>query len=69
MTGTPILARLRGSARTAWQIVRGVVGENAYERYLDHHRRNHSDEEPLTERAFWRRHVDRQDATPGSRCC
>lgn len=50
MTGTPILARLRGSARTAWQIVRGVVGENAYERYLDHHRRNHSDEEPLTDR-------------------
>ncbi|GAA0532837.1 hypothetical protein GCM10011581_17580 [Saccharopolyspora subtropica] len=66
---TTVLSRLRESARAAWQIVRGVVGENAYERYLEHQRRHHPDEEPLPEREFWRRHIDRQDAQPGSRCC
>ncbi|MEY8039278.1 YbdD/YjiX family protein [Saccharopolyspora cebuensis] len=49
--------------------MRGVVGEDAYERYLAHHRAHHPDEAPLPEREFWRRHVDRQEANPGSRCC
>ncbi|MDA3646681.1 YbdD/YjiX family protein [Saccharopolyspora indica] len=66
---TTVLTRLRGTVRAAWQIVRGVVGENAYERYLAHHRQNHPGEAPLGEREFWRRHVDSQDARPGSRCC
>ncbi|WP_019607398.1 YbdD/YjiX family protein [Nocardiopsis sp. CNS-639] len=59
---------LRG-LREAWQIVRGVAGERAYEIYLDHHRRTHPGQEPMGERAFWRQHVDRGDTDPGSRCC
>lgn len=69
MTAGPLIARLRESARAAWQIVRGVMGETAYERYLEHHRANHPDEPPLGEREFWRQHVDRGDTDPGSRCC
>lgn len=69
MSGPDVLSRLRGSARAAWQIVRGVVGETAYERYLEHHRQHHPGATPLSEREFWRRHVDRGDRNPGSRCC
>jgi uncharacterized short protein YbdD (DUF466 family) len=64
-----MLTRLHRSVRSAWQIARGVVGETAYERYLDHHRKHHPDQRPLDEREFWRRHVDRGDTHPGSRCC
>lgn len=63
------LLRLRRSVRSAWQIARGIVGETAYERYLHHHRTHHPDEPPLPEREFWRRHIDRGDTNPGSRCC
>ncbi|MDI2031675.1 YbdD/YjiX family protein [Saccharopolyspora sp. TS4A08] len=68
MTGTT-LTRLRGSVRAAWQIVRGVVGETAYETYLEHHRTHHPDQQPMSEREFWKAHIDKQDANPGSRCC
>ncbi|GAA2776893.1 YbdD/YjiX family protein [Saccharopolyspora taberi] len=69
MTSAPILTRLRRSARGAWQVVRGIVGETAYEQYLEHQRTHHPDHPVLTEREFWRRHVDRGDTNPGSRCC
>ncbi|GAB2687998.1 hypothetical protein GCM10027271_58850 [Saccharopolyspora gloriosae] len=64
-----VLSRLGRSAREAWQIARGIVGETAYERYLEHHRHHHASSTPLGEREFWRRHVDRGDTHPGSRCC
>ncbi|MEU6132650.1 YbdD/YjiX family protein [Saccharopolyspora sp. NPDC047091] len=64
-----VLSRLGRSAREAWQITRGIVGETAYERYLEHHRAHHPGTPPLGERDFWRRHVDRGDVNPGSRCC
>jgi uncharacterized short protein YbdD (DUF466 family) len=68
LSGTT-LTRLRGSVRAAWQIVRGVVGETAYETYLEHHRAHHGSEQPMTEREFWRAHIDRKEIDPGSRCC
>jgi uncharacterized short protein YbdD (DUF466 family) len=64
-----LLSRLHRSVRSAWHVARGVVGETAYERYLEHHRRHHPDVAPLAEREFWRRHVDRGDHSPGARCC
>lgn len=60
---------LRRSVRSAWQILRGIVGETAYERYVQHHREHHPGEPLLGEREFWRRHIDRGDTAPGSRCC
>ncbi|GAB3490564.1 YbdD/YjiX family protein [Nocardiopsis coralliicola] len=67
---------LRGAARRAaerlgefWQIARGVVGARAYEIYLEHHRREHPGVEPMSERAFWRWHIDKGDTNPGARCC
>ncbi|WP_299167542.1 YbdD/YjiX family protein [uncultured Arthrobacter sp.] len=50
-------------------LFKGVMGENAYQQYLDHHASTHSDEPPMTERQFWRDKTDRQDANPQGRCC
>lgn len=46
-----------------------LMGDTAYATYVAHHRRHHSDEEPLTERQFWRQRMDDQDRNPGARCC
>jgi uncharacterized short protein YbdD (DUF466 family) len=47
----------------------GVLGADAYARYLDHYRAAGHTEPPLTEREFWRDRSDRQDANPQGRCC
>ena len=71
-----VLDRIRSGARHAAWFVRGVMGEDAYEKYLLHHAAVHGcDGEnnevpaPMTEREFWRDHSDRQDANPQGRCC
>ncbi|MGH3689554.1 MAG: YbdD/YjiX family protein [Microbacterium sp.] len=46
-----------------------LMGDTAYATYVAHHRRQHPDEEPLTERQFWRQRMDDQDRNPGARCC
>ncbi len=59
---------VRGWRAVTWW-VKGVLGEDAYERYLEHHRRTGCDGAVLTEREFWRAHTDRMDRDPQSRCC
>ena len=50
--------------------VRGVMGEDAYEKYLLHAATAHDAQTPvMSEREFWRDHTDRQDANPQGRCC
>lgn len=50
--------------------VRGVMGEDAYEKYLAHVAGEHADgARVMTEREFWRDRTDRQDANPEGRCC
>lgn len=46
-----------------------LMGDTAYVTYVAHHRRHHPDEEPMTERQFWRQRMDDQDRNPGARCC
>ncbi len=69
---TPLRALLRAAGRAArgirWYITT-LMGDTAYETYVAHHRRNHPDEEPMTERTFWRQRMDDQDRNPGARCC
>jgi uncharacterized short protein YbdD (DUF466 family) len=63
----------------AWY-VRGVMGDDAYEKYLAHHAQVEPDhghphdgigggEPVMTEREFWRDQTDRQDTNPQGRCC
>jgi uncharacterized short protein YbdD (DUF466 family) len=59
----------RGCRGVAWY-VRDLMGDNAYQAYLDHHRTQHGPEHPpLSEREFWRQRMDEQDRNPGARCC
>lgn len=47
----------------------GVLGADAYKKYLEHHRVSGHDGPPMSERDFWRDHTDRQDSNPQGRCC
>jgi len=57
--------------------VRGVMGEDAYEKYLAHVESEHGGGDGgagaappvMTEREFWRDRTDRQDANLSGRCC
>jgi uncharacterized short protein YbdD (DUF466 family) len=58
--------RLAHAAREAWQVLRGIFGEHAYEHYLAHEAAHHPGEPTMSEREFWRRQGDRE---PPARCC
>ena len=49
--------------------LRGVVGADAYERYLARRSRGAHDHPPMTEREFWRARTDHQERNPEGRCC
>jgi len=59
----------RDRLRNAWGLIREFSGERAYEIYLEHQRREHPGEPVLTEREFWRRHIDARDSAPRVGCC
>ena len=48
---------------------RGVLGADAYDRYLAHHARAGHGDPPMSERAFWRARSDHQERHPQGRCC
>lgn len=58
-----------GALRRAVWFMRGMLGEHAYASYVEHHRREHPDEPPISEREFWRRKADADDRNPQARCC
>ncbi|GAC1449913.1 MAG: hypothetical protein PVSMB10_02700 [Pseudarthrobacter sp.] len=62
---TAVASGFRGFAR----YLGGVMGADAYAKYLEHHQAAGHQESPLTEREFWRDHTDRQDSNPQGRCC
>lgn len=52
--------------------LRGMLREDAYERYLEHeaaHGRAPGDPGVMSAREFWRDRTDRQDREPQGRCC
>jgi uncharacterized short protein YbdD (DUF466 family) len=61
----PVAGAFRGFAR----YVQGVMGADAYRKYLEHHAAAGHGTPPLDERAFWRDRTDRQDTNPQGRCC
>jgi len=67
-----VAAALRSAAAGLAWYVKGVLGEDAYDKYLDHHDAVHGPAgaaPAMTEREFWRDQADRQDANPHGRCC
>lgn len=59
---------MTGSLRRAWSYLRQVTGDDAYERYLAHHRQSHPDEAPLTREQYFRKRQD-EKWSKVSRCC
>lgn len=53
------------------RLVRGIMGADAYERYLDFHATHEAEHghPPMSERQFWRDRDDRRDRHPEGRCC
>jgi uncharacterized short protein YbdD (DUF466 family) len=49
-------------------VIRTILGVPDYERYLAHVRVAHPEEQPLSEKEFFRRQLEGR-AKPGSRCC
>lgn len=62
-------AALARSGRAVVWYLEGMLGADAYRRYLEHHAATHSGHEPLTERQFWRDKMDDEDRNPQGRCC
>jgi uncharacterized short protein YbdD (DUF466 family) len=51
-----------------WAALRTLLGDDAYERYLDHQRRRHPDLAPLQRSDFYRAELDRRWSQI-NRCC
>lgn len=51
---TEVGSKWRRYLRQARALWRDFTGESAYERYVERHRREHPDHEPMSEREFWR---------------
>ncbi|WP_331709455.1 YbdD/YjiX family protein [Devriesea agamarum] len=59
-----------GSAWKAFRrFSRGVLGSDAYDKYLTHHRVSGCPHPPLSEREFWRQTYRDMDENPRGRCC
>ena len=53
---------------TAWRVIRSLSTDDAYDKYLAHHRAAHAGSPPLSRRAFYMR--QQQEKWCGvSRCC
>ena len=49
--------------------LREVSGETAYDRYVEHARRDHPAEPVMSRRDFERRRMKMRDENPKARCC
>jgi uncharacterized short protein YbdD (DUF466 family) len=64
-----VTTTIRKGARWLRWYLREVSGESAYDRYVEHARAEHPDQEVLSRRDFERQRMDDRDARPQSRCC
>lgn len=56
-------------AREVQRFARGIMGSDAYDKYLHHHAITGCTHEPMTEKEFWRAKYTKQDNSPEGRCC
>jgi uncharacterized short protein YbdD (DUF466 family) len=54
--------------RVVWYL-REVMGESAYDHYVEHARRAHPGMPVMSRREFERQRMDEQDRNPRTRCC
>ena len=46
-----------------------LMGDNHYQRYVEHRRRTHPGEPMMSERDYWRMRHDATESNPNPRCC
>lgn len=50
--------------------IKTMFGMPDYEKYIEHHRANHPDQEPMNEQDFYvQRLKDRYESSTATRCC
>lgn len=54
--------------RYAWEYLKEISGENAYDRYLTAHDATHPGKPPMSRGEFYRWRQDDKYNNPGSRC-
>jgi len=54
--------------RYAWEYLKEISGENAYDRYLAVHTVTHPEKSAMTRGEFYRARQDEKYNNPGSRC-
>jgi uncharacterized short protein YbdD (DUF466 family) len=54
--------------RYAWEYLKEISGENAYDRYLTVHAATHPDKPAMSRSEFYRWRQDDKYNNPGSRC-
>ncbi|HUS23568.1 MAG TPA: YbdD/YjiX family protein [Candidatus Binatia bacterium] len=55
--------------RRLWQALRHLSGDDAYERYLAHHRAHHREAAAMTRAQFFRSEQTRKWNSGPQRCC
>jgi uncharacterized short protein YbdD (DUF466 family) len=60
---------VRDALRGVRWYLREVSGESAYDRYVEHMRREHPDQPVMSRRDFERRRQDAREESPRARCC
>lgn len=63
------LRRARGTLAAVHRYFTGVLGADAYEKYLAHHQATSCAVPAMTVKEFWRDSYQRQDDNPEGRCC
>ena len=56
------------AVRAVWWWLRGVLGDDLYDRYLALHTATHPDKPPMSRSEFYRHRQDEKYNNPGSRC-
>ena len=63
------MGHARRLARQVRWYVGSLMGDNHYQRYLTHRRRDHRGEPVLSEAQYWRTRHRQTETNPGARCC
>jgi uncharacterized short protein YbdD (DUF466 family) len=53
----------------AWRALRTLTGDDAYQRYVEHVRRAHTNDAPLDPATFYREQAERRFSGGVNRCC
>jgi len=51
---------MKARLNALWRIIRRLSGDDAYERYLDHHATAHPGEAPLSRKEYFKREQERK---------